>query len=81
VPPVIDNTGGCTWTLIDIDRWNGPYTASTFDPWGRPYMYDPDYYPYRYCPSRPEEDIMQAILSRGEDGAVYTCDDIFLELR
>lgn len=80
-PPVIDNTGGCTWTADDIARWNGPYVNSTIDPWGATYLYDPDYFPYRNCPLLPEEGVIQAIISRGEDGAWYTCDDAFFELR
>lgn len=66
------NPGGCVWTNADINRWNGPYTTHVTDPWGRAYVFDPDYFisgiPY------------QVLISRGADGIINTTgpDDIVL---
>jgi prepilin-type N-terminal cleavage/methylation domain-containing protein len=80
-PSVGSNSGGCEWTAADVAAWSGPYIPAATDPWGNGYWYDPDYIPYRNCPTFPEEGVIQAVVTRGFDGAWYTCDDAFLELR
>lgn len=80
-PTLANNGGGCSWSQVEIDKWKGPYvTEIPQDQFNRPFMYDPDYIPYRNCSSEPEQPVIQAIVSRGVDQAWYTCDDIFLKL-
>ena len=71
----------CSWTAADLANWDGPYIESPIDPWGRPYRFDPDYVAYRHesCLT-PEEPITQAIFSRGRDGYVYSCDDVYINV-
>jgi len=76
-----DNTGGCIWTATDVANWNGPYILVGMDPWGRSYWYDPDFSPFRNCPSETTLATIPAVVSLGRDGAWYTCDDIYVQIR
>lgn len=72
----------CEWTTSDIARWAGPYWAdeTVQDPWGRSYQFDPDYSPWSACGSQTTLPDMAAVVTYGEDGAWYTCDDIYREV-
>lgn len=80
--PPVGNVGfGCEWTAEEVAKWNGPYfSVPPNDPWGGRYIFDPDFVPYRNCPTIPEEPVEYAIVSWGPDGNHYTCDDVFLIL-
>ncbi len=52
----------CEWTAADQQNWRGPYVRfDLYDPWGTPYVIDPDYFPYAHnvgtfqwdCPNEP----------------------------
>lgn len=38
------SAGGCGWAAQNIALWKGPYILDAIDPWGRPYVFDPDYF-------------------------------------
>ncbi|MFH1866770.1 MAG: prepilin-type N-terminal cleavage/methylation domain-containing protein [Patescibacteria group bacterium] len=75
--------GECTWTNSDVAAWNGPYLSFTKDPWGMPYLFDPDYYRFHGCPGKTEEKAIVAIISFGPNKVginAYDCDDIVFKL-
>lgn len=69
----------CEWTAADISSWAGPYWSEStlLDPWGGSYQFDPDYTPWSACGSATTLPDTAAVVSYGEDGAWYTCDDIY----
>ncbi|MDX1765782.1 MAG: prepilin-type N-terminal cleavage/methylation domain-containing protein [Candidatus Saccharimonadales bacterium] len=69
----------CEWTASDVSNWQGPYWAdeNVLDPWGGSYQFDPDYRPWTACGSKGNLPEVPAVVSWGEDGAWYTCDDIY----
>lgn len=73
----------CEWTAEEVAKWDGPYIETGLDPWGKAYVFDPDYVPYRNCDDvEGEGKTVQAIVSGGPDkSAGYTCDDIWITLR
>ncbi len=75
-PTYSPNPGNCGWTASSISQWNGPYTTNVMDPWGRAYVFDPDY----FIGSPPVA--TQVLLSRGPDGVINTAgaDDVVLKL-
>lgn len=64
--------GTCGWTATDISNWKGPYVKTVLDPWGRPYLFDPDYF-HNGSP-------VPVIQSLGPNGVVNTAtgDDIVI---
>lgn len=56
------NPFGCGWTAGDIAKWKGPYAGNVKDPWGRAYIFDPDYRDYTAGVVKP------ALISLGPDG-------------
>ena len=84
-PVVGDQGSGCTWTALDIIRWNGPYimTTNIKDPWDNSYVFDPDYRAYENCATEDEQPEAAVIYSAGPNGSdlnAYDCDDIFTKL-
>lgn len=86
--PTVGSIGGnCYWTAADVAEWNGPYIATPNDAWGRPFWYDPDYYPRREC-GAPSVNHYPAISSGGINGVngaaqpegPYDCDDQYILL-
>jgi|SRR3990167_213833 len=87
--PVAGNTYGCTWRSAEVTNWKGPYMQTLIDPWGRSYIWDPDYYP-RYICGNPGALPINAILSPGRTVSDpigdpygisdYDCDDVYLLL-
>jgi prepilin-type N-terminal cleavage/methylation domain-containing protein len=81
-PIARDNGWNCEWTVGEVSRWNGPYVDIVpLDQFGRSYMYDPDYFPFRNCASETELPVIQAIVSRGADFVWYSCDDVYVQLK
>ena len=85
--PVQGATGdSCGWTSSEVTSWNGSYITTPIDPWGRSYIWDPDYSPRLLCGS-PVWQPVNAIVSPGPtvidpvndpDGiSDYDCDDIY----
>ena len=72
---------GCWWPADAVANWNGPYMTPTEDPWGNPYWFDADFFPYQNCSSETQLPVVSAIVSRGADDAWYTCDDIYKSLQ
>jgi prepilin-type N-terminal cleavage/methylation domain-containing protein len=87
VRPAVDasdtNGDGCWWPAGAVAKWNGPYVTPTEDPWGNPYWYDPDYFPYRNCATEPDLPAQQVIASVGPSGGInsYDCNDVFQSLQ
>jgi prepilin-type N-terminal cleavage/methylation domain-containing protein len=80
-PTPQDNGWGCVWTAGDIASWRGPYVPEVpTDQFRRPFMFDPDYIPFRNCPAEAELPVIRALVSRGEDQAWYSCDDLYIEI-
>jgi prepilin-type N-terminal cleavage/methylation domain-containing protein len=92
-PPVgqVSAAGGgkpeCRWTASDVGKWNGPYMKSVVDPWGRSYLFDPDYQKPS-CPGSSAGSEVPTVMSAGptlSDGGShvndYDCDNIIYELR
>jgi len=80
--PVVATQGlGCEWTAEDIAKWDGPYIVSAEDPWGNPYWFDPDYFPYMHCVGTDPLPVISAVLSLGADNRWYSCDDVYKSLR
>ncbi|HUT96330.1 MAG TPA: prepilin-type N-terminal cleavage/methylation domain-containing protein [Candidatus Paceibacterota bacterium] len=73
----------CQWTVEEVAKWNGPYVKNSalIDPWGRPYVFDPDYFVWMFCPSKTPGATYVAIVSSGEDGIGYSCDDVFIKMK
>jgi hypothetical protein len=78
--------GPCEWTSEDVNQeWNGPYvkTDDLNDPWGNSYRFDPDYYQYRDCSTKPQGQTIPVVMSEGPTKTApgyYDCDDVFIEL-
>ena len=85
--PAIDatDTNGdrCWWPAEAVAKWDGPYITPTEDPWGNPYWFDPDYFPYINCASEPDLPVQQVIASVGPSGGInsYDCNDVFKSLQ
>jgi prepilin-type N-terminal cleavage/methylation domain-containing protein len=80
-PTPQDNGWGCVWTAGDVASWKGPYVPEVpVDQFRRPFMFDPDYIPFRNCPGEAELSVIRALVSRGEDQAWYSCDDLYIEI-
>ncbi len=77
----------CEWTARDVYLWNGPYLNVPKDPWGNPYIFDPDYFQGMDCPDSPyyfpSHDhglflttfpgvMIPALVSNGPNGAMET---------
>lgn len=77
-PPVGVVQAPCEWTSSDVSRWRGPYIDNiSLDPWGRNYVFDPDYWGRTGppgCPSLLSDGV--AVASWGKDGVQYNCDDV-----
>jgi len=82
----------CSWTSADINNWHGPYIGKIpNDPWGNPYYFDTDFWPFRNCPTHPSYlpngqgglPVVIAIVSYGPNTItipppdLYDCDDIY----
>lgn len=80
--PVVQNNGShCQWSTQAVAAWNGPYVeVMPLDSFNKPFFYDPDYIPFRNCADETELPVIQAIVSRGEDGAWYSCDDLYIQM-
>ncbi len=78
-PPVGIYSAPCEWTVENVADWRGPYLGEDeiLDPWGQSYIFDPDYYPFSDCPSETALPVVPALISLGQDGVRYTCDDTF----
>ena len=90
------SSGTCSWTAQDVTNWKGPYMETPVDPWGRSYIFDPDYQEYSACAAKPAGEKYPAIpkfiavLSagptitnqQGDNTGIndYDCDDIFLQI-
>lgn len=54
-------SGRCVFTAAEVAKWKGPYATSVIDPWGNPYLFDPD-----YC--HKDNIYVPVILSIGKNG-------------
>jgi prepilin-type N-terminal cleavage/methylation domain-containing protein len=61
----LPQTPPCVWSDQEIASWKGPYARGAIDPWGHPYLFDPD-----YCPdsSGDTTKFVPIISSIGPDG-------------
>ncbi|HUT95984.1 MAG TPA: hypothetical protein VMW82_00160, partial [Candidatus Paceibacterota bacterium] len=73
----------CQWTAKEVAKWNGPYASSgaLIDPWNNIYIFDPDYFPWMFCPSKIPEAMTVAVFSYGGDSIPYNCNDIFIKMK
>lgn len=86
-PTVQNNGSGCAWTAEEVANWKGPYMQTPTDPWGRSYIFDPDYHIYENCAAQGAGATVIVVFSPGptitnaQGINDYDCDDIFLEIQ
>ena len=71
-----------------FENWSGPYMEYIpLDPWGRSYIFDPEYTPYQNCSSIETQSPTAVVMSPGptidSDYGIndFDCDDIFIKLK
>lgn len=90
------SSGTCSWIAQDVANWKGPYMETPVDPWGRSYIFDPDYRVgdnpagsncSSYDPSGDDEIVVLSAgptitNQQGDNTGIndYDCDDIFLKI-